>query len=98
MPRLHEIRISDLREHPAPGERALTFQCPGCGCAHFFTVGGPHGWQWNGSVDLPTVTPSIKVTGVGVCHSYVTNGKIIFLADCTHPLAGKTVDLPDWED
>lgn len=27
------------------------------------------------------------------CHSYVTNGKIQYLSDCTHELAGKTVDL-----
>jgi hypothetical protein len=29
------------------------------------------------------------------CHSFVTNGKIQFLADCTHKLAGQTVELPD---
>lgn len=32
-----------------------------------------------------------------VCHSFVTDGRIQFLADCTHDLAGFTVDLPDWE-
>lgn len=32
----------------------------------------------------------------GVCHSFVTDGRIQFLADCTHSLAGKTVDLPDF--
>lgn len=31
-----------------------------------------------------------------VCHSYVTDGRIQFLSDCTHALAGQTVDLPDW--
>lgn len=30
-----------------------------------------------------------------VCHSFVTDGRIQFLADCTHELAGQTVDLPD---
>lgn len=30
-----------------------------------------------------------------VCHSFVTDGKIQFLDDCTHSLAGQTVDLPD---
>lgn len=29
-----------------------------------------------------------------VCHSYVTDGRIQFLPDCTHALAGQTVDLP----
>jgi len=31
-----------------------------------------------------------------VCYSFVTAGRIQFLSDCTHILAGKTVDLPDW--
>lgn len=31
-----------------------------------------------------------------VCHSFVTDGRIQFLTDCTHALAGQTVDLPDW--
>lgn len=35
------------------------------------------------------------------CHSFVgcngaQPGQIIFLGDCTHSLAGQTVDLPDW--
>jgi hypothetical protein len=32
-----------------------------------------------------------------VCHSFVTDGRIHFLADCTHALAGHIVDLPDWD-
>lgn len=32
-----------------------------------------------------------------VCHSFVADGRIQFLSDCTHELAGQTVDLPDWE-
>jgi hypothetical protein len=31
-----------------------------------------------------------------VCHSFVTNGQIQFLSDCTHELAGQTVPLPDF--
>lgn len=30
----------------------------------------------------------------GICHSFVTDGKIRFLEDCTHELAGQTVPLP----
>ena len=33
------------------------------------------------------------------CHSFVTDGKVQFLSDCTHALAGQTVelaDLPEW--
>lgn len=32
-----------------------------------------------------------------VCHSFVTDGKIRFLGDCTHSLAGQTVELPECE-
>jgi hypothetical protein len=31
------------------------------------------------------------------CHSYVTDGRIQFLGDCLHALAGQTIDLPDWD-
>lgn len=31
-----------------------------------------------------------------VCHSFVTDGRIQYLGDCTHSLAGQTVDLPSW--
>ncbi|WP_127111989.1 DUF6527 family protein [Shimia sediminis] len=33
-----------------------------------------------------------------ICHSFVTDGRIQFLNDCTHDLAGQTVDLPDLEE
>jgi hypothetical protein len=29
-----------------------------------------------------------------ICHSFVTDGKIHFLDDCSHELKGQTVDLP----
>lgn len=37
------------------------------------------------------------------CHSFVgcngaQPGQITFLPDCTHALAGQTVDLPDWPE
>lgn len=31
-----------------------------------------------------------------ICHSFVTDGRIQFLGDSTHSLAGHTVDLPNW--
>lgn len=43
---------------------------------------------------LPEKFDSIPV----VCHSFVNNGRIQFLSDCTHALAGQTVDLPDWAE
>lgn len=32
------------------------------------------------------------------CHSFITDGQIQFLEDCSHELAGKTVPLPVWPD
>lgn len=29
----------------------------------------------------------------GICHTFVTNGQIQFLGDCTHALAGQTVSM-----
>lgn len=43
----------------------------------------------------PDETPAFKCER---CHSFVKAGKISFLADSSHKLAGQTVDLPDWED
>lgn len=59
-------------------------------------------WTWNGSTDKPTLKPSVSVEGYCgdedtdfKCHSWVTDGKVQFLSDCTHNLANKTVDLLD---
>lgn len=84
-----------------------TFHCPGCNDTHYVPTVGEHAWGFNGDVDKPTFTPSILVRGVKnawgpdfdatptVCHSFVTDGRIQFLGDCTHALAGTTVDLVD---
>lgn len=44
---------------------------------------------------LLDATGRVAGTKDTVCHSFVTDGKIQFLGDCTHKLAGHTVDLPD---
>ena len=86
------------------------FWCPGCDKAHMIRHGegpGPR-WGWNGNADRPTFTPSVLVRYDGadagrdgappaVCHSFVTDGNIQFLADCTHALAGQTVPLGSWD-
>lgn len=88
----------------------VMFWCPGCDGAHQVSVGeggGPR-WGYNDNPEAPTFTPSINVTYNGpdagvdgappaVCHSFVTDGRIQFLADCTHALAGQTVEIPDFE-
>lgn len=94
-------------------KQRLAFRCPGCEAQHVCSVNGVGTWEWNGSLDRLTLTPSVNVTYNGddagqvrddgskappaVCHSFVTNGRIRFLSDCTHALAGQTVDIPDWK-
>lgn len=55
-------------------------------------------WTWNGDTDKPTLHPSILTRGGerdARCHSFVQDGKVKFLRDCEHELAGQTVDLLD---
>lgn len=33
-----------------------------------------------------------------ICHSFVRNGMIEYLSDCTHDLAGQTIELEDISD
>lgn len=89
----------------------LTWWCPGCNRAHHIRVGdgpGPR-WGWNGNADKPTFTPSVLVSYNGpdagrdgappaVCHSFVVDGQMQFLNDCTHGLAGQTVPITPWRN
>ncbi len=81
------------------------------GSVHEFRVrmnDGSPGWNFNGDFERPTFSPSMFatcvtcVTGPGrkehCCHSFVRDGRIEYLSDCTHGLAGKIVDLPDFDE
>jgi Family of unknown function (DUF6527) len=76
----------------------LYLWCPGCDDLHAVEVTDPgFMWEWDGNLESPTISPSIKVDyGVGgrICHSYVKQGRWEFLSDCTHALAGQSVALP----
>lgn len=85
----------------------VAWHCPGCEGGHGVPVNdhkSGKGWYWNGSIDSPTLTPSILVNVDGhnptapICHTFIANGRIQFLGDCTHSLAGQTVDIPDWDE
>lgn len=62
---------------------------------------GTNCWSWNGDMEKPTFNPSIltKVElGDGrnfVCHSFVTDGFVQFLSDCTHGKGGTSEELLD---
>ncbi|MDI1362523.1 DUF6527 family protein [Methylotenera sp.] len=105
-------KIKEFASQAAPEDIiGYSFYCVGCKFTHpvHTKVGSHNGsqWGWNGSMDKPTFTPSVLVQYPWgeerkpmVCHSFVTDGMIEFLADCTHEFAGKTVELPEfkWDD
>lgn len=85
-------------------------ECPACaaddaGSMHLFYVNmydDKPGWTFNGNFEKPTFRPSMMARcTLGPekrehrCHSFVTDGKIQYLGDCTHALRGKTIDLPE---
>lgn len=80
--------------------------CPGCRNHHFFQLAPKKpDWTWNGDYEKPTVNPSIlvrycadiddfdKITDI--CHCFIREGRIEYLGDCTHKLAGQTVEMVD---
>lgn len=99
-------RITDQAET----EISYMFDCPACGISHSARVQaqrpGVPMWTWNGSLDRPTFHPSLKVQWARrqgeeqvpvLCHFFVVDGRIQYLNDCTHEMAGKTVELPEVE-
>jgi hypothetical protein len=84
----------------------LAFWCPGCKCNHSYCVqrkaAGDVGpvWEWNGSYEKPTFSPSLLVWGHRPdmrCHLFLTDGMLRFLDDCVHDLKGQTVPMVDFD-
>ncbi len=73
---------------------------------HSVIVRGPGAWGYNGDPEKPTFSPSVLLRTQYwdeanerwipyVCHSFVENGRINFLEDCTHELRGWH-ELAEW--
>lgn len=75
--------------------------CPGCGHLHAFYVSPFYDqmvWGFNGNTDKPTFTPSLlNENEIRRCHVIVTDGIANFCTDCSHGLAGQSVELPDFK-
>lgn len=83
----------------------IIYWCPGCKAPHAIKVQGATRpvWQWDGNVDFPTVTPSVRFFMPGdpdetECHHFLKAGTLQFCGDSAHALAGHNVPLPDWPD
>ena len=64
--------------------------------------------QWTPPAYNPEIAAKIKSGEIvqtkveKVCHTFITDGRVQFLGDCTHQYAGQTLELPDlpgdWTD
>jgi hypothetical protein len=77
------------------------FFCPGCSTNHLINTNrflGQPCHKLTGPLSRPTVRASIlsigdEQLGKPHCHSFITEGRITFMQDCTHRLAGQTIDM-----
>jgi Family of unknown function (DUF6527) len=64
-------------------------------------------WTWDGNVENPTFSPSMNIIinpkghkhynpecSTDVCHYFLQNGVLQYLADCTHGLKNQRIILP----
>lgn len=103
--------MSKVITYVARGRRIAMFFCPACGYEHQLNIREVikeihPSWVFNENAESPTFTPSVLVTYPQHnsakeeakeyrCYSFITDGKIKYLSDCTHKFAGRTVELPD---
>lgn len=89
------------------GNDCLWFWCPGCEGYHMIPVsvgerkhpGTLHPektWLWNGSLEKPTISPSVN--DPGVCHFFIRDGVVSYCADSKHSYAGKKYPLPEFNE
>lgn len=83
------------------GVEHLVYKCPGCKHTHSVPA---ERWNWNGSLENPTLSPSVRHfiphedgRQETVCHYFVRDGQIKFCVDSPHEFSGKTVELPEIE-
>ena len=93
--------MAKIKQHPTDSPNAF-----------WTTPAGTHNakWSWNEDFEKPTVSPSILNTCPCMVfddetrispwrnHIFIRDGKIEYLSDCTHALAGRTVDMVDFPD
>lgn len=91
-------------------EKAIVFWCSGCQEAHCCRYWSKEPkspcWWWNQLEHAPTLSPSVlcnhgdwsQAAGRTRCHLFVRDGRLEYLADCGHVLAGQTVAMLDVDE
>lgn len=83
-----------------------SFYCQGCEHVHVFWTAGQLTWDFDDNLTSPTFSPSLLNTCDNHpdpkqrrCHLFLRAGRIEYCSDCTHDLAGQTVEMHDhWPD
>jgi hypothetical protein len=92
MAKLIECRLADGRLY------GYGFYCPACQELHHYYVAifQPL-WSFNGSMDRPSFSPSLRMLRGNGCHLYVTDGQISYCGDSRHAFAGKVVPMVEYD-
>ena len=93
-----KIRIAEYKHEGKVFKTQYLYMCLGCNEEHAFALkseGGHH--EFNMDLNNPTISPSLvqNFTPGEMCHSFIIDGKIQYLSDCFHKLAGQTIELPE---
>ncbi|MEQ8578165.1 MAG: DUF6527 family protein [Balneola sp.] len=107
MSKIKKVSISESRHQ-------FQFFCPGCKDYHAFDDSWTFNGDLDNPHISPsllirsgTFAPNFEKKDIHPdwpdkfnyrCHSFIKNGKIQFLSDCSHSMKGQTVDLIDWDD
>lgn len=87
-------------------EDGVAHYCIACRGMHGFSIKYPNylsqRWTWNNNIVAPTFFPSMHIVVrdpkdpkfLQSCHYWLRAGRIEFLKDCTHAMAGVTISLP----
>lgn len=79
----------------------MRYYCPGCNRCHTIPIapdGTEEPWDFNDNLEKPTVLPAIVIEdgdGTKVCQHFITDGKISYLENSKHALAGHVVEMKD---
>lgn len=95
----------ESKNERVPG--VYVYWCEGCECCHAIYTINPNTlgamWSFNGNMEKPTIQPSVLVRWnkkdvPQVCHTFITDGMVNYLGDCTHRLAGQTIPMISLDD
>lgn len=91
----------------------LEYKCHACGWHSVPVKIGEKAdkfWQWNGSVEKPTISPSVRHfypesayaahpnLPAFCCHYIMTDGVLAFCGDCTHDKSGQSLPMLPYTD